>query len=389
MKNEKQKIFDGLVKNGLSFIELAIKQLEDNSNLSIILFCSGIELLLKARIFKEHWSLIIDGKPQPFSSLIDGTAKTIDMTTAIDVIEQIIRTQMKDETKEALDTIREARNRNIHFVPTDNQQEKEEIVTTLLESWYYIHALITQKWREEFAGHLDTISACDRAVHELNQYLRVKFEQLQPKLQGLAKSSRYIVHTCPFCEYKALVLERSQFPELKAKCEVCNNDETFLAVSCHKCQEINVYSSGKVFDLTRYTCSKCDEHFEFENLVTQGIHPTYISVHQLDLEDLMKFKSYNIETEEIVSAYLIETYDPREFVDTDNIHCLACQYTDLSVLYLHDGTWGCVECGTRYDYSEVHQCDYCFEYFASTDLEAANLTMLFGCGRCEGRQDRE
>src|SRR4051812_44192212 len=51
--------FDKLVENGLDFLQRSLSEVKKNPKYSVIHFSSGIELLLKARLLHEHWSLVV------------------------------------------------------------------------------------------------------------------------------------------------------------------------------------------------------------------------------------------------------------------------------------------------------------------------------------------
>jgi hypothetical protein len=62
--NSHQQQFVSICENGLGFVSKAIDQLwnegsPDALKYSVINFYSGVELLLKARLMREHWSLVV------------------------------------------------------------------------------------------------------------------------------------------------------------------------------------------------------------------------------------------------------------------------------------------------------------------------------------------
>jgi hypothetical protein len=64
--------FDSLVQNAIEFLKRSLKELEKGPKYSVIDFCTALELFLKARLFKEHWALVVakieDAKIQSFKS---------------------------------------------------------------------------------------------------------------------------------------------------------------------------------------------------------------------------------------------------------------------------------------------------------------------------------
>ena len=56
-------IFDSLARNAFDFLERGIGEFDKAPKYSVIHFCAAVEMLLKARLMKEHWSLIVS-KPE-------------------------------------------------------------------------------------------------------------------------------------------------------------------------------------------------------------------------------------------------------------------------------------------------------------------------------------
>ena len=57
--NIQERMFDSLVRNAIDFLERSVHELEKEPKYSVIDFSAAVELFLKARLFKEHWSLIV------------------------------------------------------------------------------------------------------------------------------------------------------------------------------------------------------------------------------------------------------------------------------------------------------------------------------------------
>ena len=60
--NQKQ-IFNSLAKNAFDFLKQAIEEFDKSPKYSVIHFCAAVEMILKARLMTEHWSLIVS-KPE-------------------------------------------------------------------------------------------------------------------------------------------------------------------------------------------------------------------------------------------------------------------------------------------------------------------------------------
>ena len=52
-------MFNRLVENAFDFLFKAISEIEGQPKYSVIHFYAAVELFVKARLMKEHWSLVI------------------------------------------------------------------------------------------------------------------------------------------------------------------------------------------------------------------------------------------------------------------------------------------------------------------------------------------
>lgn len=57
-------IFDSLTRNAFDFLERGIAEFDKSPKYSVIHFCAAVEMLLKVRLMKEHWSLIVSKPDQ-------------------------------------------------------------------------------------------------------------------------------------------------------------------------------------------------------------------------------------------------------------------------------------------------------------------------------------
>ena len=51
-----EDIFESLTRNAFDFLERGIAEFDASPKYSVIHFCAAVEMLLKARLLKEHWS---------------------------------------------------------------------------------------------------------------------------------------------------------------------------------------------------------------------------------------------------------------------------------------------------------------------------------------------
>src|SRR5215211_3353356 len=79
-----------LIQSGFAFLERAAREIAEDPKYSIINFATGIELMLKARLVREHWALVVektsDAQKDDF---MQGRLRTVSPREAIDRLRKI------------------------------------------------------------------------------------------------------------------------------------------------------------------------------------------------------------------------------------------------------------------------------------------------------------
>jgi len=76
-------IFSSLTLNAFDFLGRGIEEFDKAPKYSVIHFCAAVEMLLKARLMKEHWSLIVSRPDQAkLHSFIAGDFTSVTMNEA-------------------------------------------------------------------------------------------------------------------------------------------------------------------------------------------------------------------------------------------------------------------------------------------------------------------
>lgn len=73
---QSDNIHQQLIENAIDFIKKSLEEFETNLKYSIIHFAIGVELILKARLMNEHWSLTLENIDRiSFQNFLDGAPK--------------------------------------------------------------------------------------------------------------------------------------------------------------------------------------------------------------------------------------------------------------------------------------------------------------------------
>jgi hypothetical protein len=319
-KEEQRAVFEALVRNGFDFIARSARELEDDRKFSVAHFATGVELLLKARLFHEHWSLIA-AKPHECSweDLKNGEIVTISASAICVAIEKATSTKIASQ-KASFKKIFDHRNCVLHFVPRD------DIASTVGEhclAWYYLRTLLEDAWKEVFHPSWKP-TFLEYLMKKNRKYLDEKMKHLAPRLEESRRAN--VLLACPSCELDAAVASSVQ-RLVKVRCLVCD-----YAGSAFR-------SSGA----TRHL-----DGSETEEVLDE-----------LDPLPLMSGKE--------MSMY-----------QQDRAHCGACCDNEPSVCIDGDD-YVCVICAERFE--AVSVCECCNTRWAGWDAESSYYS---GCEQCDG-----
>jgi hypothetical protein len=323
-------VFDALVGNGFDFFERSAKELDKDQKFSIVHFATGLELLLKSRLFHEHWTLIAtDPHKCAWTGVKDGTLETVKASSLCSAISTTVGTSLKHE-RDAFKKVFDHRNRVLHFAPPS---DLEATVAEQCLAWHHLRMLLTGQWKEAFALFLPRIENVDRELRAHRTYLEVRFQQSEAPLKKFEAGDRVLL--CPTCGFRAGVAEVSPNRVLAFNCLVCGDAASAARVSC-----------GALFALDTLPADACD---------CRETH---------DRQELMD-----------------ELDPPSPDEDLDRGYCGECFEYEHTVV--SDGeTFVCVCCGSRFQPETATSCECCNERWIGWDSEASSYT---GCDRCGGR----
>lgn len=215
-----------LLENALDFIHDAVKQLKDaeveplRMKYAILHLSSGIELLLKERLQREHWSLILEDVDNANRDHFDkGESRTVGLKQARKRLEGICEIDFKKHLK-VLDRLGDSRNKLIHF---KIEIAIEEAVSILVESWSFIldfereHLDLTKD--EKASAIFDQIRQ-KMVGHE--EYVKERREEIEDELKQLQKKGWAIID-CPMCLQDALTIDGGEW-----ECRFCRERSSWV-----------------------------------------------------------------------------------------------------------------------------------------------------------------
>ena len=342
----KQKdIFDSLVQNAFDFFHQSIFELGKRPKHSVINFCSAVELFLKARLMREHWALITLRPDQAnIDKFMRGDFQSVSMVEALERLKNITGQTLKEDEYNCFNQIREHRNKLVHFYHSDYSAEKNkkairDIAAEQCKGWYYLHKLLTEKWKAEFADYSKQIEEIDRLMRGQRKFLSTKFQLLKKTIEQDRKKN-IAFFACNSCGYDAFRQKEVQEPLMQRECLVCNAFEGVLKVDCPNCDK-PIY----VRDMREGKCEACGEEIDIEYLI--GVYG----------ED------------ETTKDYMTEP---------SHAYCDVCEYTSRPTVVPFGDEWLCLSCLALHD--TVDNCKWCGT-LATGNLEDSGYS---GCILCEG-----
>lgn len=267
----KDLMLERVAENGFDFLRKAVDDLENYPKFSIIHFHAAVELFLKVRLIDEHWSLVISRRQQPdWEKFISGDFLSISLDEAAEHLEKVARSGLTKPELESFRNVTKHRNKAVHFFHEahsieENKEQLRTIVKQQLTAWYFLHQLLTKRWKSVFGKWEKTVSEIDGRLKTLHAFLQVTYEQIKPEIERRIASGE-LFRACPSCGFDSQHHEKNRKVVYAAGCVVCDLSEKALQIECPSCsKEVLFVNQGFGH------CDECGEKFEPDDLVDQLI----------------------------------------------------------------------------------------------------------------------
>lgn len=302
--------FDEVIANATDFFHASIKQIENKPKYSVINFCAGLELILKARLLAEHWSLIV-AKPETaeLAKFINGDFQSVNMEMAIQRLKGVCGEVFTDEEIRCYKMLRDHRNRLVHFCHPDYTQKSkpkllEQIAGEQCRAWRLLHRRLNGPWKKVFKNYKTALDNLDRDLHNLRIFLRSKFESLREGIRReKAKGTSY--KRCSACGFESLRVKKECPPVYRGDCSVCSTTYQFLRLTCAQCGK-----SSDIEDITVNSCSNahCSAHFSIASI----------------LSEYVPRRTSSEDSDGTYYCALCESYEPCALSLSGEYFCLSC-----------------------------------------------------------------
>ncbi|MEU1826650.1 hypothetical protein ABZ502_29995 [Streptomyces abikoensis] len=206
---------------------------------------AAAEVLLKARLQREHWSLVFkDPGTATREKFEKGDFESCTTDAALDRLKRIVGIPIDDKAAADIKSLVKSRNALQHYgltAPARAVEARAASVLDFLLAFVYDH-LLPQLTREEAAGIVSHLDGVSETVRELQSFLTKR----RNRLRGELKDCQDRTLKCPDCAEWALVVGEGTGPT----CRFCHI----------QWPDGNDFLIGNWIAEYRRTCPQCAEH---------------------------------------------------------------------------------------------------------------------------------
>lgn len=326
---KKNEMFNGLVENAFDFLAKAISEIKEQPKYSVIHFYTAVELLLKARLMHEHWSLVVARKQEPdWEKFVKGDFQSVSLDEAAEKLRRVVCSGLTEDEHKAFKEVAKDRNKAVHFFHEAHSEKEnikltQEVVKKQMKAWYFLHKILLGEWKAQFVEWEEKISKFDSNLRELHEFLQVIFDNLAEEIKKKKENGAWFSE-CPSCGFESNQHDRIEEGIIyESKCFVCGLVKKCFNAKCPDCGKIVVV----IQDETSPACQSCGCILDSENL-------------QEALED--------------GSSSYVAAMEGDDSYDHAN-----CSYCDgyHTVVRAKNNQWVCLECLSFFD--SIERCQWC------------------------------
>ena len=337
-----EQIFSNLCENAIDFLDKSISELKTDPKYALIHFTSAVELFLKARLLREHWTLIISGQPD-FEKFKSGDMRSVSLQEATRRLSKIVGEPISEKAKKAFEKVYYHRNRVVHFYHDAEQQDlnkfKESVAEDLCLGLHYLQSTLSG-WGEHFYEYQSTILSTFFRAREIQSFFEMKFFALSEEIKT-TRERGVEISNCDRCGFAAKAAYKGSDKLIEDSCLVCGLTHNRVEFECSECGTIHTVSEYNGFQMINCECGFLIEQSDFQDILSDEI------LQNKDSEPLS--------------------------------NCGECgvQY----VVVNHGGQYVCTEC--IFVSATIGLCNWCNEW--QLGFEDAEFSYVSGCSFCEGQ----
>jgi len=244
-----------LIENALDFILSALEHAKVDEARSlkyaVLHLSDGVELVLKEKLRREHWSLLFaDVNKASESALTAGEFKSVDFDTCTERLEGISGLDMTPHTS-LLKLLRRHRNKLQHF---EYKGSKDEVMSILVKTWGFVLDFLHDQLPDVVNEQSATIDEIKNLMIENEGFIKERLAGIQEAINNFKAMSNAILD-CPRCLQPALLIPGGENPN----CLFCRYSASPEEAVEDWCLEFFGIQSPKerYEDPHRFTCPEC------------------------------------------------------------------------------------------------------------------------------------
>lgn len=203
----------------LNFLESSVLYIEKNKSdltgyqFSTIHLAASVELLLKACLIKEHWSLIIkDSNSMNRSKYESGDFKSINIDEAVLRVTNVCGIKIDHENKKRIDRLKKERNKIIHMGISVNQYQASSFI---VDVYSFLYDFAKEARLFSHGSDLETtFGEIKEKINKIEKFVDNRLNDIRSILKGHMNVLR-----CPDCWQKSVV-----FSEKSRDCQFCRKE---------------------------------------------------------------------------------------------------------------------------------------------------------------------
>jgi hypothetical protein len=273
-----------LLENGLDFILSSLDPIIQSHNdaqlkYSLLHLSAGVELILKERLRKEHWTLIFENINNANSvDLSSGDFQSVNLESSILRLENVCEIEISDKDKKYLRELKKRRNKIEHFA-------FKELDTSIKSLASKVLSIILSFIKENFDN--STLSGQSKSqieklrlkMKDFSEFVKLRWSQIKEMLKTISESHEIIKCpqcfqeafvlnddlTCLFCGYTDIankVAENYVESVLGKSYFMCIKDgDNYPIDNCPECSETTLVEIGN-----NYLCFNCYEKYSTDSI---------------------------------------------------------------------------------------------------------------------------
>lgn len=161
---------------------------------------AGIELLIKTRLYLEHWSLLFaDVDSASREALEKGDFVSVDFRRAVERLSNIAGVELREDDRRRLIDLRRYRNQVQHFAINVS---RNSVVSLLAFACHFCLDFTKENLEADLTDEQRTsLEEIARNLVEFDEFVKVRLEEIKPRL-----AQAYTLLDCPRCWQRALEL---------------------------------------------------------------------------------------------------------------------------------------------------------------------------------------